>query len=178
MIESTSDPATTDDSAALSVQKGTFWRNTTSGEIFICTSPANDAAVWKKLVGSGASQTMTNVQAAATTLTPTTAQSGSRFIVTNAAAVAITLPAVAEGLIYEFVRAADEEMVVASAAGDDMIAGNDLAADSVTFTTASQHIGAIVRVEGILVGTTAKWLVTIPQAPFSTGAPLTLGIAT
>lgn len=115
------------------------------------------------------------IQAADTTLVPTVGQNGSRFVVSNAGAVAITLPALKAGLVYEFLRTANEEIVVASAAGDDMIVGNDVAADSVTFTTSGQQIGALIRVEGIYVGTTAKWLVTFGTPPFGTG--LTGGFA-
>lgn len=172
LIENASDPAVTSDSANLSVQAGTLWRNTTTGDLFICTNPAPAAAVWKKVT---LQPYMPCVQASGTTLGPTAAQSGSRFVVTNAASVTVTLPAVAENLVYEFLRAADEEMVIASAEGDNMVVGHDLSADSVTFTTAGQQIGALVRVEGILVGTTAKWLVTLGTPPFGTG--LTGGFA-
>jgi hypothetical protein len=152
---------------------GSIWRNTDSGSVFICADAAT--GVWRNIT---ARSYWPNVQAAGTTLAPSAAQSGSRFIVTNAASVTVTLPTLAENLVYEFLRAADEEMVIASAAGDDMVVGGDLSADSVTFTTAGQHIGAVVRVEGILVGTTPKWLVTIPTAPYSTGVLLALALAT
>lgn len=108
----------------------------------------------------------------------TKADSGSRIFFSNAAAVLVTLPTIGAGMVFEFVRAADEEIVVASAAGDDMVVGNDLSADSVTFTTAGQQIGAIIRVEGVYFGTTLKWLVTLPPAPFGTGtATLAYAIA-
>lgn len=164
-------PTVNDDSADYAVEAGTIWRNSVNGDLYICTSPANGAAVWKKF-GTPA---MVNVQATGTTLAPTAAQSGTRFIVSNAGAVAVTLPAVAEGLVYEFVRTANEEIVVSSTAGDDMVVGNDVEADSVTFTTTGQQIGCVIRVEGILVGTTPKWLVTLPSTPFGTG--LTGGFA-
>jgi hypothetical protein len=175
LIEIAADPTVSSDSANLSVQAGTLWRNTSTGNVFLCTNPARGAAVWKKIT---AQPWMNNVQAAGTTLAPSAAQSGSRFIVTNAASVTVTLPAVAENLVYEFLRAADEEMVITAASAGDLVVGGDLAANSVTFTTAGQHIGAVVRVEGILVGTTPKWLVTIPTAPYSTGALLALALAT
>lgn len=91
-----------------------------------------------------------------------------------------TLPSVQPGLEFEFVNTADFELVVASADGDDMIVGNDAAADSVTFTTAGEQIGARVKVRGVYVNGTAKWLVELPQAPFGTaaGSVLTIGIAT
>lgn len=109
----------------------------------------------------------------------TKADSGKRIFFSNAAAVLVTLPTIGAGHIYEFVRTGDEEIVVASAEGDNMIVGNDLSADSITFTTAGNHIGAIIRVEGVYVGTTLKWLVTLPPAPFGTGtATLAYAIAT
>lgn len=99
----------------------------------------------------------------------TAAENGTRLFYNNAASVTVTLPTIQPGLVYELVRVADEEFIVTSAAGDDVIVGNDAEADSVTFTTASQHIGAIVRVESVYVGTTLKWLMTLPPAPFGTG---------
>jgi len=102
-------------------------------------------------------------------LTPTVAQNGSRFTLSNAATVTVTLPALKAGLVYEFLRTGDEEFIVASAEGDNLIVGNDLSADSITFTTAGNHIGACVRVEGIYVAGTAKWLVTLPNVPIGTG---------
>ena len=118
---------------------------------------------------------LTNVQVTGNT-TVTAAQTGSRFVSTGAD-VAFTLPTLAIGLVYEFLMAADQELVVQSVAGDDIVVGNDLSADKVTFTTASEQIGALVRVESIYVTTTLKWLMTLPAAPFGTGtATLTYGI--
>lgn len=113
-----------------------------------------------------------------TTLTPTAAESGTRFCINNAASVTVTMPALEPGLVYEFLRVGDEELVIASAEGDNVIVGNDLSADSITFTTAGQHLGAHVRMQGIRFGTTLKWLPTVLPVPFGTGAFLTLGIAT
>lgn len=111
---------------------------------------------------------------AITNTTVSAADNGTRFIATTADAT-FTLPTLEYGLVFEFLRASDHEMVVASAAGDDMIVGNDLSADSVTFTTAGQQIGALIRVEAIYVNTTLKWLVTLGTPPFGTG--LTGGFA-
>ena len=107
------------------------------------------------------------------------AESGTLFICTTADCTA-TLPTIAAGLIYEFVMCADFELVVVSAAGDDLIVGHDLSADSITFTTAGQQIGARVRVEAVHVGTTLKWLASLPQPAFGTGLTggFTIGIAT
>lgn len=114
-----------------------------------------------------------------TTDTLTASQNGTRLFYSNAASVTVTLPALIPGLIYDLVREGNEEFIVASAAGDDVIVGNDLSADSVTFTNASEHIGAWVRVESLYVGTTLKWHMSLPQIPFGTdGTGLTYSIAT
>jgi hypothetical protein len=99
----------------------------------------------------------------------TASQNGSLIIFSNAAAVAITLPALIPGLEFDLLREGDEEIVVSSAAGDDIIVGNDLAADSITFTTAGNHIGAMVNVKSLYVGGTLKWLLTLPNVPIGTG---------
>lgn len=89
-----------------------------------------------------------------------------------------TLPAIKAGLSFEFLRASDHNLVVASAAGDDVIVGNDLSADSITYSTASNKIGARIKVESLYVNGTLKWLPSIIAAPFSTGAFLTQTLAT
>jgi hypothetical protein len=89
-----------------------------------------------------------------------------------------TLPAIKPGLVFDFIRCSDHNLVVASAEGDNVIVGNDLSADSITFSTASNKIGARVRVTGIYLGATPKWLAEIIAAPFSTGAFLTQTLAT
>jgi len=100
--------------------------------------------------------------------TLTASQNGMTLFYSNAAAVAVTLPAIKPGLQYDLIRTADEEFVVASSEGDNIIMGNDLSADSVTFTTAGEQIGAHVRVKSVYVGTSLKWLIELPVKPFST----------
>ncbi len=121
-----------------------------------------------------------NVVETGTTHTPGVNESGSRFIYTNAASVTVTLPTIHNGLVYEFLRQGDEELVVTSGEGDNVIVGNDLSADSITFTSAGEHIGALVRVEGIRISSgTLKWLMTVPHVPFGTGtAFLTYALGT
>lgn len=102
-------------------------------------------------------------------LTPSVGQNGSRFLLTNAATVTVTLPTIQAGLVYQFLRIGDEELIVTSAEGDNVIVGNDLSADSITFTTAGNHLGACVTVEGIIVGGALKWLMTLPNVPIGTG---------
>lgn len=114
-----------------------------------------------------------------TTLTPTADQNGMLFLLSNAASVTVTLPAIKAGLIYDFLREGDEELVIVSPTADNVIVGNDLSADGVTFTTASEHMGAQIRVESIYVNTTLKWRMTLPHVPFGTGVnTLTYGIQT
>lgn len=126
------------------------------------------------LAGGGARyETVTGV---ADTLTAD--QNGMTLFYNNVAAVAVTLPTLQPGLEFELVRVADEEFVVQSAAGDDIIVGNDLEADSVTFTTAGEQIGARVRVRSVYVGTALKWLIEIVTTPFSTDNYLAMSIAT
>lgn len=113
-----------------------------------------------------------------TDTTVTAADNGTRFVATTAD-VDFTLPTIEEGLTFEFLRASDHEMAVISAEGDNMIVGNDLSADSVTWTTAGEQIGASARVEGIHVGGTLKWLIHVQVGPFGTGtALLTYGLGT
>jgi hypothetical protein len=105
------------------------------------------------------------------------ADNNTRFIATTAN-VTFTLPTIRLGLKYEFVRASDHNLVISSAAGDDIIVGNDLQADSITFSTAGNRVGARVAVEAITVGGALRWLATVLPAPFSTGAFLTQTLAT
>jgi hypothetical protein len=114
-----------------------------------------------------------------TDYTVVAADNGTTFFATTADAD-FTLPAIKAGLEFEFIRASDHEMAVISAEGDNLVVGNDLSADSVTFTTASEQIGARVKVKGVYLGTTLKWLVELPQAPFGTaaGSEITIAIGT
>lgn len=100
---------------------------------------------------------------------PAASSSGTRFLYNNVAPVAITLPPIAAGLVFEFLRVADEEIKVSSTELDNVIVINDLAADSVTYTTAGQQIGVLIRAEAIYNGATLVWLLTTPILPFGTG---------
>ncbi len=114
---------------------------------------------------------------AGTTHTPTEAENGQKFFYYNAASVTVTLPAIKAGLIYDFVRAADEEFIVASAEGGNVIVGDSLTADSITFTTANEHVGAWVKAEAVYTNAVLKWHFQLPQIPFGTdGAGLTYAI--
>ena len=127
---------------------------------------------------SGLNQRIKRVTGAADTLTA--AENGCVIFYSNAASTTVTLPTLQAGIEFDLIREGDEEFVIASAAGDDIIAGNDLSADSLTFTTATEHIGVRVKVRGIYMGTTLKWLIELPNTPFGTaiGNAQTMSIAT
>lgn len=88
-------------------------------------------------------------------------ENGATFHVNGSGAVTLTLPTLATGLAYRFINVADQNLIVASAAGDDMVVINDLSADSVTFSTASQKIGATLDVWSDYVAGTLKWLTNV-----------------
>lgn len=106
-------------------------------------------------------------------------ENGTTFLYTHTASATstITLPVIQPGLEFDLVRAANsaEDFVIASADGGDMVIGNDVAANSVTWTTSGQMIGARMKVKAVYIGTTPKWLVELPDPPFGTG--LTGGFA-
>jgi hypothetical protein len=111
--------------------------------------------------------------------TITADDNGKTFIYTHtaAAASAITLPAIKPGLEFNLLRGANsaEDFVIASAEGDNMIVGNDSQADSVTWTTTGQMIGAGGRMRSMYVGTDLRWHFDLYTPPFGTG--LTGGFA-
>lgn len=106
----------------------------------------------------------------ATSDTLTESQNGTLITYSNAAAVTVTLPAIHPGLEFTLLRTGDEEFVVQSAEGNNVLVGNNLTtADKITFTQAGEHIGAGVRVKGIYVGTTPMWLMEVMTVPLGTG---------
>ena len=87
------------------------------------------------------------------------ADSGKFFTTEGASgAITFTLPAVGtSGLFFSFYNAEDQNMIVASVAGDDMVAFNDVAADSVAFQTTSEKAGS--RIDVVSDGT--KWMTSV-----------------
>ncbi len=85
-------------------------------------------------------------------------ENGATFHVVGAGAVTLTLPALATGLAYRFINCAGQNLTVASAAGDDIVTINDLQADSVTFSTASQLIGATLDIYSDYVNGALRWI--------------------
>ena len=76
----------------------------------------------------------------------------------SAGAVTLTLPAVAssKGVHYWFVNAEDQNMIIAAPA-DTMVTFNDVAADSIAFSTSSEKVGggAFTYCDG------AKWMMQL-----------------
>lgn len=85
------------------------------------------------------------IESAAST-TVTAAQNGVEFVATGSGSN-FTLPTIKAGLRYRFFNAVDQNMVITSAAGNDIIAKHDTAASTITFSTSSNKIGACVEVE-------------------------------
>ena len=98
----------------------------------------------------------TNIIAKTSNYTVKAAESGAIFTTTGATgAVTFTLPSKASGLMYRFINTVDQNMTIVADVHDTMLTFNDVAADSVAFSTASEKIGACVDV--ICDGT--KWIV-------------------
>ena len=88
-----------------------------------------------------------NIVAKTAAYTVLPSESGTFFTTLGAtAAVTFTLPAFADGLEYTFFNAVDQNMTVASGTADKMMVINDIAADSVAFSSASEKIGGVVTV--------------------------------
>jgi len=101
------------------------------------------------------------------------ADSGTIFTTTGAtAAINFTLPAISDGpFIFYFVNGADQNLTVTAATADTIVTFNDLAADSLAYSTASEKIGGAIMV--FSDGTTLFAL------PFAAGGHLqTVTIAT
>lgn len=87
--------------------------------------------------------------------------SGTIFLTTGATAgVTFTLPPISDGPFhFRFINCADVDMTVTAKVADTMLTYNDLAADSIAFSTSSEKIGG--EVEVICDGTT---LIALPRA--------------
>jgi hypothetical protein len=80
--------------------------------------------------------------------TCTVNDSGTIFHTTGAtAAVNFTLPAIGDGPFhFTFIAGADVDLTVTAETADTMVTYNDLAADSIAFSTSSEKIGGAVDV--------------------------------
>lgn len=75
-----------------------------------------------------------------------TTDAGTLFTNTGAGgAVNFTLPTIARGLHYWFLATVNQNVTVTSAEGDNIVAFNDAAADSLAGSTASEKIGAFLH---------------------------------
>jgi hypothetical protein len=77
-------------------------------------------------------------------------------------AVTFTLPPIANGYYFGFRGAANQNLIVASTEGANVIALNNLVANSVAFQTGGQIIGGVFHVYSNALGT--KWIVEAPSA--------------
>lgn len=96
----------------------------------------------------------------------TAAENGATFICAGSGAVTLTLPTLVPGLSYRFINTVAQNLIIASAgSSDDIIGLNDLSLDSITFSTASNQIGATVDLYSDYVsisGTqTLRWISTV-----------------
>lgn len=115
----------------------------------------------------------------AASYTVVAADHGARFLTTGASgAVTFTLPTIALGLKFAFLNVVDQNMVIASAEGSNMIEAGDLSANSITFSTAGELIGAYCEVEAVYISGALKWLVTILGFKSATGGGSTGTVAT
>jgi hypothetical protein len=92
-----------------------------------------------------------------TNYTVVAADNGLLFLAT--AAATFTLPTKQNGLAFRFAQTADANLVISGSA--DLIHKGNAAANTVTFSTASEKIGSHVLVECLYTAAgTLKWLVT------------------
>lgn len=99
------------------------------------------------------------------------ADNGTEFNTIGATgAVNFTLPTIAVGLEFAFRNTVDQNMTVTSAAGNDIITFNDLAASSIAFSTSSEKIGAYIKVQAKYIGANLRWVVEIPCSNTATVA--------
>lgn len=90
------------------------------------------------------------------------AENGIRFIANDPDALTtFTLPTIANGLSYDFLQTEDQNLVIVSAAGNDIIAFADVAASTLTYS-GTQKIGSLARLTAQFVeisGTnTLRWV--------------------
>ena len=90
------------------------------------------------------------------------ADNGTLFISTNTGDQEFTLPTIAAGLSYEFLQTINQEMLITSGDGDNIVLFNNSAADGISYTTAGEQIGARCRVLAVYIGTGSanlRWVV-------------------
>ena len=88
------------------------------------------------------------------------ADNGTLFISTDAGDIEFTLPTIAVGLSFEFLQTIDDELLITSAEGDNIILKNDPLASGIKYTADGDQIGAYCRVLAVYHATTLKWVVS------------------
>ena len=105
-----------------------------------------------------------------TDYTVVAADHGSMFIATTAD-VDFTLPTLAVGLSFEFLRTDEFEMIITAPAANTIIVEGTGLATTLTWTTATEQIGARCRVLAINIATdTLAWAVEMLTTHVPTGA--------
>jgi len=103
-------------------------------------------------------QVVPRVQLKAADYTVLATDNGSTFSTRGASgAVNFTLPTLDRGLEFTFVNEVNQDMTITAGTADTLVTFNDLAADTVAFSTSGEKIGACVRV--VANDNETKWLV-------------------
>ncbi len=141
--------------AGWTLQPGDSWLNVISGAQFVLTDAA--AGTWVTASGNA----LARADITGTTYTVTASQSGTRFTVSNAAAVTITLPAIVEGLVFEYMRTTTADMSIKSAEAGNVMWGDgthdhDFCGLKLGVPQ-TWFIGHITRVEAIDLAGTLHW---------------------
>ena len=106
-------------------------------------------------------------QVTGTADTLTVAENGYTISYSSGSAVDVTLPTIRPGISYSLLREGDQDFTLTGS--NNIIVGNDLAASTVKYDTASERKGATFYIRSIFMGTTLLWQVDIATAPIGTG---------
>lgn len=97
--------------------------------------------------------------------TVTQGDNNTLFVLNGGGAVTFTLPVPVPGLRYGFVNMANQNMIITCAATGQLIAFNNAAAQTVTFSTAGNLIGAFAIFTAVRTGAgTSQWVLETPTA--------------
>lgn len=88
------------------------------------------------------------------------ADHGTTFFANGSGSTTFTLPAIADGLAFKFVNLVGQNMVVTSNEGTNIVVKNNASASTLTYSTASNLIGAVVDVYSNPGAT--KWIAEQP----------------
>lgn len=87
-----------------------------------------------------------------------TTDTGTVFVAKGTAALTFTLPAIANGMWFKFVNYVGQNMIVSSTEGSNIIIKNNAGASNLTFSTASNLIGATLEVYSIQIASALYWV--------------------